>query len=218
MAPLTAEIFAMAFRREYKFEVISAANPVQRFAVDRRFTSADDRDLHITSAGETYIANGGRIAYVDNEASLAGRVYRHYLHQASEIDSGADYQSVVDGNFPSKDATDQITVKLNANQYLTRPGIDKFLQTAFDDAHTSSQVGKQRKQLFNSILSVQGSMTAPDLNPIALRIEINEKEVIVHELTFEDNSKLYVTNPENKPDQAHPFQVSLTIWDGSRYL
>jgi hypothetical protein len=209
----------MAFLREYKFEVISATNPVQRFVVDFRFTSADDRDLHIETVGETYLANGGRVAYVDNEASLAGRVYRHYLHQASEIDSRADYQSVVYGNFPSKDATDQITIKLNANQYLTRPGIDKFLQTAFDDAHALSQVGELRKQLFNSVLSVQGSMTAPDLNPrISHRIMVNEKAVVVHELTFEDNSKLYVTNPENNPDQAYPFQVSLTIWDGSKYL
>jgi hypothetical protein len=209
----------MAFRREYKFEVINDTNPVQRFAVDYLFTSADDRDLHIESVGEMYLANGGRIAYVDNEASLAGRVYRHYLHQASEIDSGADYQSVVYGNYPSKDATDQVTFRLNANQYLTRPGIDKFLQTAFDDVHASSQVGKLRKQLFNSILSVQGSMRAPDLNPrTILRIQFNENAVVSNELIFEDNSKLYVTNPENNPDQAYPFQVSLTIWDGSRYL
>lgn len=208
----------MAFRPEYKIEVVSASNPAERFVTGQVFSSPQDRDLHLESVGETYLANGSRIAYLDNEASLGGRVYRHYLHQANEIDSGADYQSVVYGKFPSNDATDQLTVKLNANQYFTMPGIEKFLQTEGDDAYTASQVGKLRKQLFDSILSVQGSMTAPDLNPIALRIKINEKEVVVDQLIFEDDSKLYVTNPENNPDQPYPFQVSLTIWDGSRYL
>lgn len=91
----------MAFRREYKFEVVSAANPAERFVVDQVFSSPQDRDLHVESVGETYLANGSRVAYVDVEPSLAGRVYRHYLHQASEINSGADYQSVVYGNFLS---------------------------------------------------------------------------------------------------------------------
>lgn len=209
----------MAFRREYKIEVVNATNPIQRFVVDHVFTSPQDRDLHLESVGETYLANRSWVVYVDNEASLAGRVYRHYLHQASEIDSGADYQSVVYGNFPSANPADQVTVKLNANRYLVKPVIERFVQPEGEDTASLIEIGKLRKQLFDSILSVQGSMITPDLNPrLSHGIQVSENSVDVNELVFEDNSKLFVTNPDNEPDRPYPFQVSLTIWDGRRYL
>lgn len=207
----------MAFRREYKIEVVNATNPTERFVVDQVFSSPKDRDLHVESAGETYLANGSRVAYVDNEASLAGRVYRHYLHQAREIDSGADYQSVVYGNFRSASAADHLTVKLNANRYLVKPGVERFQPEGGDTADLNN-IGKLRKQLFDSILSVQGSMKTPDLNPrFSSRIQVTGNSVIVNQLIFEDNSKIYVVNPDNEPDQACPFQVSLIFWDGSTY-
>jgi hypothetical protein len=218
----------MKFPRKFSLEVITPGQIGQRFLMDRNFATPQQRDSYVLHAGSTFAANGTLFAYHDVEASFAGRLYRHYLQQATEIDDAIDYsrQHEADKFLPTKYGFDDgKNIKLFAQDYIVAPGICQFFGVENLESVAVHKRGARRKAVFECELSLLPSRDSVQSRQMGIfgaekfkgSVDGRDGHLAINELIFEDNSKLFVINRDNESIQVCPFQVSIVFWDGKGY-